>query len=324
MTHASPLTNEASLPKTAPTPTPSTGPSPYNWGQITGGPQAVAFPAIVKLMEVMTELMNMYQYQNETQVRAQNTLALNSAQATIGAANAQASATFMQASTEFSGVGTSLLQMGLTSKFAASSQTELATASKTTSSLTAFEDAYKAATPATGSVGMAPAPAAATPPSPEVEARITALRAGNSSIKAIAEEDARPGSTSAGHTRAALAHMKAHYSEEFNNIAPKLSRAQDTASRAVNDANIGLQSGQNKAQMWTSAINNGVNGSLTAGQTYFQKDQGNRQAVSSLDQSLSQSSGSMASNSQGFIGQFYQEEMQALQMLQQLSANTRV
>lgn len=328
MSNASTLAQGAPLPKTAPTPppAPSTGPSPYNWGQITAGPAAVAFPAIMKLMEVMTELMIMYQQQNATQVAVQAAAAKAGAACTIAAANDQASQTFMQAGTEFASVGTSLLQMKMTSSFSAPSNAKLETASENNSALTSFAKSYQTSKPATIEVGEGTPPL--PPKTPLVEARMQELKTANQdSVLEIAKKGTETVTGNPGDqnlNEAALAHLQAEYPDEFKALNEKISRTQDDVSRAINNANIGLQSAQNTSQMITTAINGAVSGALTAGQTHFQKDQGVQQAAASLAQSNAQTAGTMASNSQGFIGQFYQEEMQALQMLQQLSANSRV
>jgi hypothetical protein len=279
----------------------------------------------MKLMEVMTELMNMYQEQNEYQAQAQSKIAQAAAAFTEASAWDQAQQTVCQGATELASAGMSFVQAGLTTKYSASSQDSLKTAGNNEAALNKFETMYKTAQPAQAEAGMGTTPAARAADETLVANRINDLNSGQKSLLEAARDGAND-TTSTGKnvTEAALAQMKAKNSEAFDQLSQNLNKAQEGVSRDINNAHIGLQTAQTKAQMWTTAANSTIGAGMSAGQAYFQKDAGVQQGNASMAQSSAQIAATMASNSRELIGQFYQEEIQALQMLQQLAATVRV
>jgi UDP-N-acetylmuramyl tripeptide synthase len=103
-----------------------------------------------------------------------------------------------------------------------------------------------------------------------------------------------------------------------------LNEKQSTASRNQNNAFSELQVASQKWQNIGSIVNNGTNGITGCVQAQYQQNQGAAQGAQSLASTNSQMAQNMLSNTSQGIGKFYDMQLQDLQLLQQIAANSQV
>lgn len=332
----------APAPNTAPIPTPPYAPNPtdytYNWGQISAGPQAIAFKAVMQLAGLLTQIMDMYNKQASTQLNVQSQAALAGATATITAAQQQSYQTIAEAANSFASATVSA--GGMVGSRIGTEYKTLNEATENKAGLDKLQASFtkvKIAAPAGGSVGtMNPA----TPPRPEVapgaahptqrvNERIAQLISGGPSLvtaaKTIGTADdyqVKGDSSSGSLTETALKHMSQN--GQLDQFSEKLTSAQDANAKEINNWHTAQQTLQGKIQMGQSMAN-GLCSAITQGvSANYQQKAGQEQATATLANNNAQQAGSMASTSQGLISKFYDEELQAYSMLQQIAATATV
>lgn len=314
----------------APTPTPPYAPNPtdytYTWGQISAGPQAIAFKAVMQLATLLTQIMDMYNQQAATQLNVQSQAALSASQATVQAAKEQSYETMCQAGSSFASAAVAVGGMAHTSMGTDTTKLDAATDNqKGLSDLQTSFTKVKLANPSDLSVSAGAVPPVRPPLpelTPDVQARMVQLKSGGESLVTAAksQDPLDPSNPSKGTViEAALAHMAQN--GELDDFSKKLTSAQDNNAKAINDWHTATQTLQSQISMNQSLVNGLVSAGTQGGSAYCQQQAGQEQAVATLDNSNAQQAGSMASTSQGLISKFYDEELQAYSMLQQVAAS---
>jgi len=310
----------ASPANTAPTPpTPVNNQNtPYVWGQITAGPAAIAFTAVMQLASLLTKAMEMYNQQAQLQFSIQMTAAKCGANATQAAARDQAVGTFCEAANSLASAGFSAAGLGYQSM--SYNKPALEEAQENQAGLNKLQTSLaKARTESTnGSVGTMPENT-----NEAVQRRIEELNSDAGTVTAASKktdfvnDDESQGTI----TDAALKHMAQN--GQLESFTETLTTAQENNSRAINDWHSNLQSVNTKIDLYKGMATGGTGAISGAVSGAYQIQGGIDNSNATMLNSFAQQAGQMASTSQGTISKLYDEELQAYQMLQQMAASAR-
>lgn len=318
--------SNANIP-TAPTTSAPTPPTPvnnqnngYNWGQITAGPAAIAFTAVMQLASLMTKAMDMYNQQAVNQYQIQSLTATAAAKATTNAGKQQAAATMCEALNSFVGAGVSGLGLGAQSL--ASKPKILEAANENKAGLDNLQNSLAKARLANPMNGEAGTMTAHT--DPKVQQRINELTSDAGTVTKVSKDTDLfdPTDSPKGTLNdLALAHMA--QTGQLDKFSETFTKAQDINSREINDWYSAQENTNTKIDMYKGMVNGLTGAASQTGSSYFQVESSKNNAAATIQNSISQQQGSMASTSAGVIGKLYDEELQAYQLLQQMAASAR-
>jgi hypothetical protein len=302
-------------PKLGQTP-PSSGMSGA-FGQVSAGPAAIAMMALYQAMSVYEQLMVLEQKQTLTEIDVAGVSACAAKDAAIDAANAQADATRTQAIGSFVNAGVTGLQMGATAYGTAGKYDEAAKFGAEVSEYEGNRTTLLAKMNGEGTADVTVGEGEER--DPDMQQRINSLTTKGRLQAGDYDESAPKGKSDA--TEEAVAHMTP---EERQQFLETLNEKQSTASRNQNNAFSELQVASQKWQNIGSIVNNGTNGITGCVQAQYQQNQGAAQGAQSLASTNSQMAQNMLSNTSQGIGKFYDMQLQDLQLLQQIAANSQV
>jgi hypothetical protein len=293
------------------------------FGQISMGPQAVAMQALYQVMSLYEQIMVLYNEQTQTSQSAAN--------AAISAAASQAEATRDQAIGSFVNAGVTVGTMTATTVSTAKNYNEA----------TQFHEEYAEYEGNRGQLLNKMQDNTSTdvtvgtdddPRTQEMQQRINSLttkgrlQTGDYQEPDTTGQSAKQRATTIqtareDATQEAISHMTP---EERQQMLETLNEKQDTASRNENNAYTQIQNKQQKWQNMGNIANNLTSGATGVAQSMAQTAQGQAQATQSLANTTCQMSQTMVSNSEQFIGKFYDQQIQELQLLQQIASNSQV
>lgn len=310
-------------PSAAPTPSYNPQSSASGWGQISAGPQAFAFPAMMYLMSVLNELMDFYNEQNIVEMKVQSEMATASSTATKSAAEQQAYATIADAANSFAGAAVSGIGAGLTVRAQTESSAAMTDESTFQGNLKGFDEAI--ASRATNGASLVSSTNPFGGGKSGYEAEINALTKGTFSKANLADTyDVKDNPwRSEGFMSKAKSGIAYMSDEEFAAFKAQYDEKMQNSIKAENTASNMYQSIASKAQMYETLANNVVGTAAKGLQSSFQMNQGQDQAVSSLANTTSQMAGGVSSNALQQLEKEYDEEMQALSLLQQIAASNK-
>lgn len=283
------------------------------WGQITAGPQAIAYKSILQIIYTLETIQQMYQKQAADQAKASGLAAKASAEATRAAAKFQANQTYCEMGQSFAGAAVSIGGIGATWYKTKDLDTQMTTLETQNRNIGILQDKLKANPTASISAGQQ----SPTNIDSAIRDRIQELLTPGADYAAFKKTPAEGDDIN----EKALAHMSA---EELGEFKENLRLAYDSHSKLINNNHTQQQTAQSKVQMYQGIASGAVNGAFQAGQATCQTNQGTQQAASAITNNIAQQSSNMFSTNQGFIGKFYDEAMQSLSMLQQLAAAASV
>jgi hypothetical protein len=292
---------------TSQSPTPSCA-----WGQINGGPQAMAYKAIMTIMSMMNQVMSMYQNQVEKQAEINCTAAQAAADATVSAAKLQAYATSCDAANSFATAVVGLASAGLSFSQTRGIENEIKNAQTENENLTTWSKDFDSLPKSTQEVGAEDS----SETSQDVINRQKDLtRDQHSLAKALENKD------EAETTKVAYSRMS---DKEVAELKENMRLAQKANSEKQNNLYSKYSSTQQKISMYENIANGFIGGACKTPSAVYSNAAGEKQAEATLTKTISDQASSMLSNSTNNISKAYDEEMQVLQMLASLASAASV
>ncbi len=282
--------------------------------QVQTGAGGVASCYLNQIMSLYSQLMDLSMHQTQDELKAAGSASQAASQAAIASADAQSAATVCQAAGYGVSAGMDLVSLAGTFQQTKSSVDEIGQYNKEAETFGANRQALLKAPDVDTTI-------AATPTDPAAQQAQAAQQATIANNK---QELIRNGKLSSGtpsDTENAIAHMNEQERDQF---LETLNTKEKVASNRASDAQSRLQEKLQKLRSGTELAKQAGNSLTTGLQSRQQTKQGEaqaRQTVSNTTASLAQG---MASSKESMVGKYYDQELQALQMYQQVAANSQV
>ncbi len=300
----------------------------FSWGQVSSGPQAYARAAMSELLEVLVELMNLYNKQCGMEAVANAQTAESNARLTQEAANDRANQTYCQMGMSFASAGISVVGIGYSMGGYQGIKTEINATQVEQENLSGLNEHYKDAKnkgPGQNSTRSEPMNEG---PHQAIQNRKNELLSGNRSLTEAAKKkeeiiyvDDHDTTTPKNLNQAAIEEMSP---EELREFDTKLSAAQENASRSLNNSYTKYQTQQTTVKMYQELATSVANGTAQAFQAKYQLDEGNDQAKASMASNNVDMAKNLAQTMQGNVSKIQEEIMQALNYQVQSAASNNV
>ncbi|NDD58247.1 MAG: hypothetical protein EBZ47_03210 [Chlamydiae bacterium] len=303
----------------------------FSWGQVSSGPQAYARAAMSELLEVLVELMNLYNQQCGVEADANAQCAKANAQLTKDAANDRANQTYCQMGMSFASAGISAIGIGVSYGGYKGIKTEINETQMEQENLSGLNEHYKdAKNKGPGQNGTDETSSMDDELTREaIQNRKNELLSGDRSLTEAAKKkqedidvtDEHGTTTSKNLNKAAIEDMSP---EELREFDTKLSAAQENASRSLNNSYTKYQTQQTTVKMYQELTTSIANGTAQAFQAKYQVDEGNDQAIAALASNNADTAKNLAQTMQGNVSKIQEEIMQALNYQVQSAASNNV